>query len=156
MAVLAGAVRNVRVHFADQVVMLFESTRLNIVINTVEAVATIVFCIVGVELGGLPGAAAGCLAGATIGTLFGFGLGIVRFGLIVPWADFGRITLAAAFMAAVLAALPFARLDDHLVVRMLIESVFGGLLYAVVLAALYPAIVREGLRWLRSPRSVTL
>ena len=152
LAALAGAVRNLRIHFCDQIFILFERTDLNILINVIEAVGTVVCCFVGVVHGGLPGAAAGCLAGATIGALFGFILGVSRFGLVIPWDHIARISAATAVMCSVLMTPAIANLSAPPLARVLVDLAMGGAAYALALAALYPRAVRLAALRLRALR----
>jgi O-antigen/teichoic acid export membrane protein len=152
LAALAGAVRNLRIHFCDQIFILFERTDLNILINIVEAIGTVVFCFVGVVYAGLPGAAAGCLAGSTISSLFGFALGVRRFGLVIPWDHVARVSAATAVMTSVLMLPAIAQLAAPPLTRVLVDGAIGGAVYGLALAALYPCAVRLLALRLRAPR----
>ena len=153
LAAAAGAVRNIRVHFADQVFLLFEKPNLMLVINVVEAVATLVGCWFGLDVGGLAGAAAGALAGAMIGTVTGFAMGIVLFGLPVPVAHLTRIFVATAAMAIVLRALIWADRSADLSLDVAGEIIVGGLVYVTTLAYLYSGPLRAALARRRALRS---
>lgn len=142
IAALAGATRNLRMHFCDQIFILFERTDLTIAINAVEAVGTVVFCYVGLRQGGLPGAVAGCLAGSALGALFGFIMGVARFGLVIPWDHIARVSAATAVMCAVLMLPFFANLSAPPLTIVLVKIGVGGLVYAMAIAALYPAAIR--------------
>jgi O-antigen/teichoic acid export membrane protein len=142
MAAVAGAVRNLRIHFCDQIFILFEQTRLTIIINAVETVSTVVLCFVGAVLAGPVGAVAGCLAGAAIGALFAFVFGMVRFGLIVPWDHVARISAASAVMSAVLMTPGVAGLAHGALATILVKVSIAGLVYPLALAALYPLALR--------------
>lgn len=153
LAVVAGALRNLRVHTVDQVIILFERTRMNVVINVVEVIATVACCILGLIYGGLPGAAAGCLAGTVAGLVFGCVVAARGFGLPLPWAMLARITLATMWMAAALALIPFERAAGPLPLRIALEVAAGGLVYLLTLAALFPELVRAGAAKLSAMRS---
>lgn len=143
LAALTGAVRNLRVHFADQVLLLMERTHLMIYLNAIEALAVVAFCALGLHFGGFPGATAGCLAGSTLGTILGFALGRIRFGLPLPWAHGLRIMLATALMALALAQPFWQQVFPGVLARVLAEMAAGVLAYGIALAALYPAFVVE-------------
>jgi hypothetical protein len=146
LAAVAGALRNLRVHTADQAIILFEATNYNVVVNVLEAVATVTGCVVGLALHGLPGAAAGCLAGTVVGVIYGFAVPMRRFGLYLPWRHFARIAIATCVMAIVLLAIPFDRMGLALAPRIIVEMALGALVYFAALCALYPAVVRDGAR----------
>ncbi|NDB67047.1 MAG: lipopolysaccharide biosynthesis protein [Methylocystaceae bacterium] len=76
LAMIASAVRNFRVHYPDQSLMLLEVTSLAIIINLVEAVITLALCFAGALFDGPIGAVYGCVWGSLIGCLIGFA---VRF-----------------------------------------------------------------------------
>ena len=63
MAVLAGALRNVRIHFAEQVFLLHERSTIPLWNDAVDAMLSLAGGAIGLWLGGLPGAVAGAAAG---------------------------------------------------------------------------------------------
>ena len=142
MAAVAGAVRNLRIHFCDQIFILFEQTRLTIVINAVETVATVVLCFAGAMYDGPVGAVAGCLAGAIIGALFAFVLGMAKFGLIVPWDHVARISAASAVMSSVLMTPLVVGLAHTPLMTILVKVAIAVIVYPLALAALYPSALR--------------
>ncbi len=142
LAALAGVVRNLRLHYCEQVFILFARTDLNIAVSVVETLATIALCLAGVVYAGLPGAAAGCLAGSAISTLFGFAVAVSRFGLRPPWDHVARILAATAVMSAVLMTPPVADSSAPALTRFIVDIVVGGAAYALALAALYPWAAR--------------
>ena len=156
LALLVGMVRNLRVHFADQVFLLMAQTHLMIYINSVEAVCVVVFCALGLHFGGFAWATAGCLAGSSIGTVFGFALGRIKFGLPLPWAHAARILLATAVMTVALALPDWTAMTPSVLAQLLLKIGAGAAAYVIALAMLYPAFIAMGstrLRLLRlSPR----
>ena len=154
IAALAGAVRNLRMHFCDQIYILFARTDLTIHINAVEAVATVVLSLVGVLAAGLPGAALGCLAGSLVGALFGFVLAVIRFGLVIPWDHVARIGAATAVMSAVMMTPWIAGLAAPAATRLMVDVGVGGVVYGLALAALYPWAIRLAAARLLAPRVV--
>lgn len=144
MAIVTGAIRNIRAHYADGAFILFERTRLSVLVNAVEAVAMVGLCALGYAWGGLHGAVMGALVAATLGAVLGFGIAW-RMGLPMPMLDWGRIALASAIMAGLVAAAtphlqPFAPIT-----RILVEGGLGLVLYAGALACLFPLRLRDAL-----------
>ena len=146
LAAIAGALRNMRVHTADQVIILFEQTNYNVLVNVVEVIATVGGCILGLVWYGLPGAAAGCLAGTIVGVVFCYSVAIVRFGLPLPWDHIARLTAATCVMALALANAPIEQAGFGRAAQIVAQVGLGGLVYAAALVMLYPAVLRLGAR----------
>ena len=138
LAALAGALRNFRMHFADQPMLLLEKTHLTVWVNGVEAVATVAACALGASMGGLVGAVLGCLFGTVVGLVFGFALSVGKFGLPLPWDAAARIALATCAMALAVNASRMHPTTSVLSVQLAVEVLCGGIAYACALAALYP------------------
>ncbi len=158
LAALAGAVRNLRVHFADQVFLLMARTQYVVYINVTEAVAVVVFCAIGLHFGGFPGATAGCLAGSTIGAILGFALGRQQFGMPLPVAHSLRILLATALMAVILLQPVWTQLVPGELARLLVKIAAGGMIYSGLMSLLYPqfvALAAAKLRGLRPSSKLT-
>jgi O-antigen/teichoic acid export membrane protein len=134
LAVAAGAVRAFKNHGSDQCFLLFERTTINIWSTAFEAAATIVLCWIGLRLGGIEGAVQGCLAAAVLCTAASFAVANRLFGYHLRWADLGRIGLATAAMAALLAFWP----EAHSLAGLALVIVAGAGIYGTVLASLYP------------------
>ncbi len=143
LAALTGAVRNLRIHFCDQIFILFEHTHITIIINIVEAAATLGLCYVGALWAGPAGAVAGCLAGATLGALFGFAYGVLHFGLVIPWDHVARITAATAVMASVLMTPAMRALTLPPLELLIVDIVIAGATYGAALMALYPLAMAQ-------------
>jgi len=139
LAVAAGAIRAFKNHGSDQCFLLFERTTLNIWSTVIEASATVICCIVGLHLGGMVGAAAGCLVAAIIGEIFSFIVANRLFGYYLRISDIARIAGATLAMIAVLELLPLATSLTGL----LTEVTVGTLTYGLALALMYPGEVRE-------------
>jgi O-antigen/teichoic acid export membrane protein len=150
IAALAGSVRNFRMHYCDQVFLLFEQTKTTVVIAAVEAVVTLALCWAGLIWGGLAGAAFGCLIGAILAALYCLILAMVRNQLPIPGMHMARILAATAIMAGALRLVPWDAAPVPLLVRMIAEAILGIVVYALGLAALYPGESRKGARWLRA------
>lgn len=140
MAVAAGAIRAFKNHGSDQTFLLFERTRLNVWSTAVEAVATVVFCWIGLRYWGLPGAVGGCLVAAIVGQIFSFAVAHALYGYYLRIGDLARIGIATAAMGMVLYVLPLA----HTLTGLVIEIAVGVAVYALAIILLYPAAVREG------------
>ena len=152
LAALAGAIRNLRVHFADQVFLLMARTHLMIYLNLLEAVAVVVFCAIGLHVGGFAGATAGCLAGSTLGTLLGFALGRALFQMPLPIIHLLRISLASGLMAFALAFPFWNQFFPGELTRLTVKIVTGGLVYGAAMASLYPRLIIAGIDELRRLR----
>jgi O-antigen/teichoic acid export membrane protein len=150
VAVIAGALRNMRLHFSDQAFLLFERTDLATLVNGFEAIAVVIFCLTGLALYGIVGAAAGCLAGSLLGLIAGMSLSRVRFGLIIPWKHVLRISIATAVMALAVALTPNSLSQPILLLVLKVAN--GIIVYALTLTALYPSF-RRTLRQLSVFRS---
>ncbi len=105
VATLAAAVRNLRVHFIDQVFLLCERPRVLLEITLVEAVVTLGGCWFGLVQGGLLGACLGCLAGSVVGFLV-CGWRAYREGLRLPLLPVCKVGLATGAMVAALVLAP--------------------------------------------------
>jgi O-antigen/teichoic acid export membrane protein len=142
LAVATGAVRNIRVHYADMAFILFERTGLSVLVNGIEAIVMIAFCVGGYSWGGLPGAVLGAFVASSLAMIVGFVIA-ARLGLPVPLFDWARIAVAAAIMAFVLAlfAGDFARLPA--VLEIVAQALAGFVIYAIAIALLFPAVLRR-------------
>lgn len=142
VATAAAAIRNLRVHCADQVFLLAERTGFLATLNTVEAAATLGGCAVGVVTGGLYGACLGCLAGYSLGAVLGFGFAL-REGLRLPLLPIVKVLVATLVMVTGLGQLPAPenRLD------LVTFTLFGGSLYLAALALMF------SVQWLPRVRS---
>jgi O-antigen/teichoic acid export membrane protein len=138
IAALAGALRNFRMHFGDQSMLLLEKTHFTIWINCVEAVATVAGCAVGAINGGFLGAVLGCLFGTVVGLVFGFAMAVVKFGLPLPYDAAARIGLATAVMATIVNAVRLHPAFASGWLQLGFEIVAGGAAYFGALAMLYP------------------
>ncbi|MFI5011298.1 MAG: lipopolysaccharide biosynthesis protein [Hyphomicrobiales bacterium] len=133
IAILSGAVRNLRLHYADQTFLIAERTEITLVVCALEALLTLPLCILGLLEGGLVGACAGCLAGHVLAAIFTFMLAMGRFGLPFPLAHFGRIAVAIAFMMIALASVPWPATRFGLA----LEVIAGGLVYGIAIGLFY-------------------
>ncbi len=141
IAVIAGSLRNMRLHFSDQAFLLFERTDLSTFVNGFEAAAVIALCLIGLVFNGIVGAAEGCLAGSLLGVVVGMSLSRLRFGLIIPWGHLARISIATAIMALAVVLTPDR--DGASILPLVLKIVNGVIVYAVTLIVLYPSFRRS-------------
>jgi O-antigen/teichoic acid export membrane protein len=139
IAAAAAAIRNFRVHFSDQVLLLEERADLALRLDAIEAALTGCFCIAGALAGGIIGACWGVLAGAVSGAGLGFAWAIGRFGLVPPWRGLLRVLAGSLLMAGgiVLLGAPSGPVE---LVRTVIA---GAAIYGGALALMFPADVRR-------------
>ena len=149
LAVATGAVRNIRVHYADMAFILFQKTGLSVLVNVVEAVFMISLCALGYAATGISGSVAGAFVASTIGAVLAYAIAR-RVGLPFPVADWARIVLATAVMSAVLSIIdPMLRGISDLA-QLIVISALGIVLYAACLAALFPVLSRKCVTRVRS------
>ncbi len=133
LSALAGAIRNFRAHFGDQVFLLHKRTRLMIVINGIEAAVAVVAGIVLISRwGAVGGAIASVIATATAAVL-SFSLGLSIFGLRPATAHLARIVVATAAMIAALYGLP----NTASPLALTLHIALGAAIYIFALAILY-------------------
>ena len=147
-AIIAGAARNLRIHFGEQVFLLREQTRIPLVNDVIDGVLTIAGGFTGLMLAGLPGSVAGAAIGALISLFVTLGCGYYTHRFVMPLAHLARIAGATAAMMAVLACLP--KSPDVLALLGLICA--GGTVYLLALAAVYPSETGEALSKLKRLR----
>lgn len=139
LATLAGAIRNFRAHFADQVFLLHQRTRLMIGINAVEAAITVTASILFTSWWGLTGAVIASTVSAAAAAVLSFTTGAIMFKLRPPILHLLKIAMATAIMMLALNLLP--KYTSALVLALHIA--LGGAVYAVVLALMYGATLRQ-------------
>ena len=152
VAVMTGAIRNIRVHYADMAFILFERTSLSVVVNSVEAVLMVACCAFGYSHDGIFGSVVGACVASTLAAVLAFAIAW-RFGLPMPLMDWARIGLAAAAMAAVLLELPSSVSNLPDLPQICVRVGLGILIYTVCIVALFPARVREAAGELFRPAS---
>lgn len=142
LSVLAGAIRNLRAHFGDQVFLLHNRTRLLIVVAGIDAAMTVSLSFACIHRWGIAGGAIATVAAAGAAATVSFALGFSRFGLTLPLGHLARIALATTAMAAVLHAMETA--PGAIVLAMHIAA--GAAAYAATLALLYAPLLVKTLR----------
>jgi len=107
VAMFAACVRYLRLHVADQTMLLLERTDLSMKITIVETLVNSALCALGLHFGGLYGAALGMAAGTTLAALGAFAYAFVGLGLPAPAPAVAlRIVFATAAMGLVLRLTP--------------------------------------------------
>lgn len=142
LSVLAGAIRNFRAHFGDQVFLLHSRTGLLTVVAAVDAVATVIASIVCTWLWGIVGGAVAAVLAACVAAAASFAIGFACFGLRLPFSHLLRIIPATALMGLLLNELP--RATNHF--ELLAHIFAGAATYAVALSLLYVPTLFKVLR----------
>ncbi|WP_342361036.1 lipopolysaccharide biosynthesis protein [Terrarubrum flagellatum] len=137
LAVLSGVVRNVRVHYADQVYLLYEKTNWLLVITATEAVATLVGAAVGASLNGVVGAVTGALIAHIVTAIVVFAHGMMTLGLRIRWFDLARIGVATIAMSFVVSLVTM----DGSLWRLVFAIALGVAIYSAALMALFPEMI---------------
>ena len=142
LSALAGAIRNFRAHFGDQVFLLHNRTRLLMAVAAIDAAVTVIFSIAFIWKWGVVGGAVASVAAAACAAIASFSIGFSKFGLTLPLSHMIRIAIATAAMAGLLSILPqannFVMLAAHIAA--------GAALYPVVLAVLYGPSLAKTIR----------
>jgi O-antigen/teichoic acid export membrane protein len=142
LSVLAGAIRNLRAHFGDQVFLLHNRTRLLIVVAGIDAVLTVALSFVCIRHWGIVGGAVATVIAAGAAAAASFAIGVSRFGLTLPLGHLARIALATTAMGAALLimtpAMGAAMLAAHIAT--------GAAVYLAALALLYMPSIWKMLR----------
>ena len=150
IAMMTGAIRNIRVHYADMAFILFERTGLSVVVNCVEAVLMVAFCAIGYSSGGILGSVIGACAASSVAALLAFVIAW-RFGLPIPLLDWARVGLATAVMASALFELPPTVATWSDLPQIVLRVALGVLVYAAAIVALFPARLKQAARDLFRP-----
>jgi len=133
LSALAGAIRNFRAHFSDQVFLLHRRTRLTVVISGIEAAVAVVASVVMIAQWGAVGGAIASVVASTIAAAVSFSLGFSIFGLRPPLTHLVRIAAATALMMAVLAWTP----QSVTPIGLALDIALGAAVYLTALAVLY-------------------
>ncbi len=145
-AILMGAARNLRTHFPDQAFLLADRPRVVMIIDALDAAATAAGAVTGIVLAGPAGAVAGAALGALCAAIASFARAARQPHFAFPWAHAARAIAASAIMSAGLALSGEAA---H-IATLAAKVILGAAIYALALAALYPAQARTALATLRA------
>ena len=136
IAMIAGAVRTLRTHTADQVCLLLDRTRVSMLSNFGDAAMAMLCAGVGLHLAGIVGAAAGSLAGTLIASVGSVVYATARMGVRFDYSLFARVCAASAFMALALSLAP----PPTGALGLVAHVVLGALVYAAAILALLPRL----------------
>lgn len=148
-AILAGAIRNFRIHFAEQVFLLHERTRVPLWNDAIDALLSLAGVALGLWFAGLPGAVAGAAAGAAVSLAVTLVFGWSAYRFAMPVDALWRIAFATVAMAAAVKILPPAPTP----VSLTFAFAVGGITYGAALAAVYPDLIRKVFELMRNRRA---
>lgn len=134
LAIVAGALRNLRIHFGEQVFLLHEKPNVPLVNDAIDAVTTLGGAAIGLYLGGLPGVVAGAAAGALVSLVVTLVCAWHWYRFALPPWDVIKIGAATVAMTIAVSALPI----PGSVLGLGLAVGTGGLIYALALALAYP------------------
>jgi O-antigen/teichoic acid export membrane protein len=139
LAVLAGAIRNLRAHFGDQVFLLHSRTRLMIAVASIDAVVTVALSFAFIWYWGIVGGAVATVIAASAAAIASFTIGFSQFGLRLPLGHLLRIAIATIAMGCLLRLMPEARN----IAIMAAHTATGAASYIAILGLLYaPTLFR--------------
>jgi O-antigen/teichoic acid export membrane protein len=139
LSVLAGAIRNLRAHFGDQVFLLHSRTRLLMVVASIDASVTVVLSFICIWYWGIVGGAIATVAAAAAAAIASFAIGFALFGLTLPLGHLARIAIATITMGTALNVMPNAA--NYVALAAHIAG--GAAAYITALALLYtPSIFK--------------
>jgi O-antigen/teichoic acid export membrane protein len=138
-AILAGAVRNLRIHFGQHVFLLHEETQTALATDIVDGIATMIGGAIGLAYAGLPGCVAGAAFGAGLGLATSLIWGALRHEFIFPLGDFLKIMTAALLMVLVLSFIP----TKPQVLSIAVAIAVGATVYGAALGGFYPDRARS-------------
>lgn len=144
MAILAGVLRNVRIHFGEQVFLLREKTIIPLYNDILDAIASLAGIAIGLWLGGLEGSVIGAAIGALVSMVVTLGCAWHWHRFSLPWIDVAKVLGATASMAFAVTRLDIA---PH-AASIALAAGTGVAVYAAALAALYPQGVMRALAML--------
>jgi O-antigen/teichoic acid export membrane protein len=148
VALMVAAIRSLRLHSADQTMILVEDTRATMYVSMFEAVANTILCAIGLHFGGIVGAALGALCGTSAAAVMAFAYSFIRLRLPPPslWT-LGRILGATALMTISLRFMPM----PDTVSSLALAVGAGSVIYAGLILAAFPE-ARAGISHLAARR----
>jgi len=133
LSILAGSVRNLHMHTADQFMVLERRFGLLAKVSGVEIVLCALASLAGLQLAGLRGAVIGQALGSLATLALSLHWAHTRLGFRWPWRESARIAAATALMLLLLRTLPIGRDASGLLLGMLA----GAAAYAAACALLF-------------------
>jgi len=146
-ALVGAAIRNLRMHGWDQMYLLFEAPRAMVTLEFIEAALTALAALIGLMTAGLVGAVMGAAIAALVIAIADYIYLNRRFGLHAPISFYLRILASTGLMYLALRILPQLGLpltNDWRSVG--IAVTIGGVVYAALIAILFPKIILAKLR----------
>lgn len=141
-AILAGAARNLRIHFGEQIFLLREETKIPLANDVTDGVLTLLGTYLGLIAFGLQGSVFGAAIGSLAALLATLLCGAYFHQFTFPLKDLLRISVATLAMLLVLQSLPI----PPTVAGLALAIVAAASVYAAAIAALYPHWAREVLQ----------
>lgn len=137
IAMCAASMRFLRIHTCEQTMYLVERQGLALYVLIVEAVLNVLFCAVGLYIGGFAGAAAGMLVGTLVATIGSFAFCFTKLDLPAPSAaSILKICAASCVMGLVLSFLTVAPRSLSVATAIFV----GASIYAALILAFFPEI----------------
>ncbi len=145
-AILAGAARNMRIHFGEQVFLLREETLVPLANDVLDGLLTLAGGTLGLIYFGLPGSVIGAAIGAVVSLLATLACGAYWHTFTFPFWHLLRIGFATALMLLALDFIPVSATALSLALAI----AAGAAVYGLALAGLYPAAAALGLEKVKS------
>jgi len=145
-AILAGAVRSLRLHFGEQVFLLRERTMVPLANDLIDALMATAGTVIGLSMGGLEGAVMGGAAGALASTIVTLVWAWGSHSFTLPVWDSLKIVAATGVMAVSVWLMPTTATVGALAVAI----TMGALMYAAALALFYPEMRQAVAKTVRS------
>ena len=136
-AIFAGAARNMRIHFGEQVFLLREETLVPLANDALDGILTLGGGALGLYAFGLPGTVFGAAMGPLAALLATLACGAYWHRFTFPLNDLVRIALATAAMVMAVRFVPVSATALSLALAVCV----GGVVYAAAMALLYPGEV---------------
>ncbi len=151
-AVLAGVLRNFRIHFGEQVFLLHERPHVPLWNDAIDAVLTLVGCAVGLWAFGLHGAVIGAAVGSGVSLVVTMVVAWAAYRFTLPFDALWRILAATAVMGMGVALLPQI---GGVVSGLIVAIGLGVTLYSGALFVLSPDLASRILALVRPGRDAT-
>lgn len=139
MALLTGALRNLRVHFVNQVFLLHGRPTTPTLNDGLDALATVVFGAIGLHLNGIEGAIAGALVASVMTFLTGLAIAWRYYRFALPLGDLVMIGLSTLLMALGVLTLGTQPTAGSLAYAMMT----GAVIYAGLIGYFYPTLAEK-------------
>jgi O-antigen/teichoic acid export membrane protein len=153
LAMAGAAIRNLRMHGWDQILLLYEKPRSMLMVSIADGILTMIGAGGGLYFGGIVGAVLGTVIATILVTGGTLAYLRARFDLGVPIWQFIRVLIASGAMYVLLRALPgFGIAGKPEWASLALAVVIGMAAYGFALIVLFPELVRLVLAKLRARR----